>query len=87
MSHQSNRRTFLGQGLAGISLAATAPSFLALSSSALAADEASGNAKSDRILVVLQLSGGNDGLSDGQCDRCRQSASVAQRADLTHDDR
>jgi len=59
MSQNTTRRTFLGQGLAGISLAATAPSFLALSSRALAAEPA----KDDRILVVLQLSGGNDGIS------------------------
>jgi len=59
MTKNVNRRSFLGHGLAGISLAATAPSFLSLSSSVFAAEEA----KNDRILVVLQLSGGNDGLS------------------------
>jgi uncharacterized protein (DUF1501 family) len=53
-----NRRSFLKRGLAGISLAATAPSFLHFSSDALAGDP-----RDDRILVVLQLSGGSDGLS------------------------
>jgi len=59
MSNNIDRRSFLGRGLTGISLAATAPSFLSLSSGAFAGEEA----KNDRILVVLQLSGGNDGLS------------------------
>ncbi|MHC4952735.1 MAG: DUF1501 domain-containing protein [Planctomycetota bacterium] len=57
-----DRRNFLGHGIAGLgglSLASTAPSFLSFSSSVLAAEEA----KNDRVLVVLQLSGGNDGLS------------------------
>ena len=53
-----SRRRFLRQGLAGFSLAATAPHFLGVSSSAFA-----GDGDDDRILVVVQLSGGNDGLS------------------------
>ncbi|MHC4668952.1 MAG: DUF1501 domain-containing protein [Planctomycetota bacterium] len=53
-----NRRRFLKRGVAGLSLAATAPHFLHLSSAAFA-----GEPRDDRILVVLQLSGGNDGLS------------------------
>jgi len=52
------RRRFFRKGLAGISLAATAPHFLSLSSKVFA-----GEPRDDRILVVLQLSGGNDGLS------------------------
>lgn len=52
-----SRRSLLGKGLMGFSLAATAPHFLNLSSRAFAQEA------SDRILVVLQLSGGNDGLS------------------------
>jgi uncharacterized protein (DUF1501 family) len=58
MSEPISRRSFLGS-LAGVSLAATAPHFLSLSSRALAGEPA----RNDRILVVLQLSGGNDGLS------------------------
>ncbi len=54
-----SRRSFLSKGLAGVSLAATAPHFLSLSSKVFAGEPAGG----DRILVVLQLSGGNDGLS------------------------
>jgi uncharacterized protein (DUF1501 family) len=53
-----SRRSFLSKGLAGVSLAATAPHFLSLSSRVFA-----GEPEGDRILVVLQLSGGNDGLS------------------------
>jgi len=52
------RRALLGKGVMGFSLAATAPHFLGLTSKAFAADGGS-----DRILVVVQLSGGNDGLS------------------------
>ncbi|MHC4934569.1 MAG: DUF1501 domain-containing protein [Planctomycetota bacterium] len=59
MSRKITRRDLLERGLWGFSLAATAPHFLGLSSRAYAGDEP-GN---DRILVVLQLSGGNDGLS------------------------
>lgn len=53
-----SRRSFLSKGLAGVSLAGTAPHFLSLSSRVFA-----GEPTGDRILVVLQLSGGNDGLS------------------------
>jgi len=54
-----SRRSLLSKGLAGVSLAATAPHFLSLSSRVLAGEPMA----DDRILVVLQLSGGNDGLS------------------------
>ena len=50
--HTLSRRSLLGKGLAGISLAATAPHFLGLTSRVFAADPTS-----DRILVVVQLSG------------------------------
>jgi len=53
----STRRTLLKQGL-GLGLAAGLPAFLP--HSALAGEKAAGRAP---ILVVLQLSGGNDGLS------------------------
>jgi uncharacterized protein (DUF1501 family) len=55
-----DRRHFLRGGLAGLSLAATAPRFLHLTSRAFAGE---GAPEGERILVVLQLSGGNDGLS------------------------
>ena len=57
MVHVVTRRSIL-KGVAGFSLAATAPHFLSLSSRVFA-----GEPRDDRILVVLQLSGGNDGLS------------------------
>ncbi len=53
-----SRRNLLTHCLAGFSLAATAPSFLNLTSRVFAGDP-----NDERILVVLQLSGGNDGLS------------------------
>ena len=55
-----DRRRFLGSGLAGLSLAATAPHFLGVTSRAFAGEQGDDH---DRVLVVLQLSGGNDGLS------------------------
>lgn len=59
MSQPISRRSFLTKGLTGLSLAATAPHFLSLSSRVFAGEPLG----DDRILVVLQLSGGNDGLS------------------------
>jgi uncharacterized protein (DUF1501 family) len=53
------RRRFLRHGLAGVSLAATAPHFLDLGARAFAGPPG----EPGRVLVVLQLSGGNDGLS------------------------
>ena len=55
-----NRRSFLKQSLAGsavISLSGAVPNFLLGASKPIAA------AKDDKILVVVQLSGGNDGLN------------------------
>lgn len=82
-----DRRHFLKRGLAGISLAATAPSFLHLSSAALAGDP-----RDDRILVVLQLSGGSDGLSmvvphaDPAYYRARRTTAVPARDVLKLDE-
>jgi uncharacterized protein (DUF1501 family) len=58
MEHIS-RRSFLSKGFVGLSMAATAPHFLSLSSKVFAAEPL----RDDRILVVLQFSGGSDGLS------------------------
>ena len=83
-----DRRTFLGQGLTGLSLAATAPSFLSLSTDVFAAEAA----KTDRILVVLQLSGGNDGLStvvpygDDAYHRQRRTTGIAKNEVLKLND-
>jgi uncharacterized protein (DUF1501 family) len=58
------RREFL-RGAAGISVASTFPLFLGKTAAAVAAgeDESGAQRGRDRILVVVQLSGGNDGLS------------------------
>ena len=53
-----NRRDFLRRGLGGIGVSAALPAFLGRASQALAAEPESG-----RILVVVELSGGNDGLN------------------------
>ena len=81
MSNVISRRKLLGQGLWGLSLAATAPHFLGLSSRVFAGDDPT----NDRILVVLQLSGGNDGLStvvpyaDDAYYRARRNSAIAQK--------
>ncbi|MCZ6787941.1 MAG: hypothetical protein O7E54_12345, partial [Planctomycetota bacterium] len=77
-----DRRGFLTHGLAGFSLAATAPHFLSLSSRVFAD---AGGGLDARVLVVLQLSGGNDGLStvvpyaDDAYYRARRQTAVAQK--------
>lgn len=59
------RREFIGNGLIMASAALTLPSFLQRSALALpsAASGSLAGVPEDRILVVLQLSGGNDGLN------------------------
>jgi uncharacterized protein (DUF1501 family) len=62
------RRTFLQTGLTMMATAATAPAFLAHTGDALAQSAPRGAANTpgipdDRVLVVVQLSGGNDGLN------------------------
>jgi uncharacterized protein (DUF1501 family) len=62
------RRLFLQRGLTFVSLAATAPLFIERSARALAPPEGAllsnqPGVPEDRILVVVQLSGGNDGLN------------------------
>ena len=54
MSH--SRRRFIGNGLSFISLSLTMPNFLMQAASAQ-------TAKNGKILVVLEMSGGNDGLN------------------------
>jgi uncharacterized protein (DUF1501 family) len=61
-----SRRLFLTRGAQVLSAAATIPLFLDRSGHALAAEFAAnpqGVGRPDRILVVLQLAGGNDGLN------------------------
>ncbi|MEM1107786.1 MAG: DUF1501 domain-containing protein [Planctomycetota bacterium] len=62
------RRRFLGHGLGLISAASTVPAFLMRAGDALAADttmrlSSKPGVPDDRVLVIVQLSGGNDGLN------------------------
>jgi uncharacterized protein (DUF1501 family) len=61
-----SRRDFLARGLYGIGLGAGLPVFLGRTSAALTAQALQGTSMEkhpERILVVLELSGGNDGLN------------------------
>src|SRR3954468_5531716 len=61
-----SRRLFLARGAQVLSAAATIPLFLDRSGRAMAAEFANnpqGVGRPDRVLVVLQLAGGNDGLN------------------------
>src|SRR5436305_1090791 len=57
------RRRFLWQGGLLVAAAGTLPSFLSRAGSALAADPRGTRYGDDTILVVIQMSGGNDGLN------------------------
>ncbi|MEO1237142.1 MAG: DUF1501 domain-containing protein, partial [Planctomycetota bacterium] len=62
------RRRFLGHGLGLVSAATTVPAFLLRAGDALAADttmrlSSKPGVPDDRVLLVVQLSGGNDGLN------------------------
>ncbi|MDY7109014.1 MAG: DUF1501 domain-containing protein [Planctomycetota bacterium] len=66
--HLCTRRLFLQRGLTFLSLAATTPLFIERSARALAPPEGSllsnrPGVPEDRVLVIVQLSGGNDGLN------------------------
>jgi len=67
MKHPYTRREFLTAGLGMVSTLATVPTFLATSTRALArtSERLSSlpGVPDDRVLVVVQLSGGNDGLN------------------------
>src|SRR5688572_27913174 len=61
-----SRRMFLKHGAQLLSAAGTLPLFLDRSARAMAADVAKnpqGAGRPDRILVIVQLAGGNDGLN------------------------
>ena len=59
VSRQSiSRRDFIGQGIGLLAAAGTVPAFLGSTCLALG-----GGGNSNRVLVVIQLSGGNDGLN------------------------
>ena len=55
-----SRRVFLRDGLAFASLCATAPAFIQRSALGMLAPQ---QARGERILVIVQLGGGNDGLN------------------------
>jgi uncharacterized protein (DUF1501 family) len=82
------RREFLRRGLIGVSVAGAYPFFLGRTAAALAAGP-----DSDRVLVVLQLSGGNDGLStvvpysDPEYGRARTTIRIGEGSVLKIDDR
>src|SRR5438105_9104469 len=66
MTCNCSRREFLARGLYGIGLGTTLPVFLSRTSAALTAQALQGTSMEthpERILVVLELSGGNDGLN------------------------
>ena len=66
MTCTCSRREFLARGLYGISLGAGLPVFLSRTTAALTAQALQGTSMErhpERILVVLELSGGNDGLN------------------------
>ena len=66
MKCSCSRRDFLARGLYGIGLGAALPLFLDRTSAALTAQALQGTSMEkhpERILVVLELSGGNDGLN------------------------
>src|SRR5260221_2712326 len=61
-----SRREFLVRGLYGVGVGATLPIILSRTSAALTAQALQGTSiekHPERILVVLELSGGNDGLN------------------------
>ncbi len=68
MMHAINRRQFVGQTLGLTALTATVPGFLHQTGQALAGDGRRDSTpipglKDGRVLVVVQLAGGNDGLN------------------------
>jgi uncharacterized protein (DUF1501 family) len=82
-----SRRDFLARGLYGIGIGAGLPLVLGRTSAALAAEALQGTSRErhpERILVVVELSGGNDGLntvvpySDPAYYRARPTLGIAE---------
>ncbi len=61
MSH--TRREFISNGLGFVALGFTVPTMLMQASQAVAAQKAVAGGKSGKILVVIEMAGGNDGLN------------------------
>src|SRR5947207_1473897 len=83
-----SRREFLVRGLYGVGVGATLPIILSRTSAALAAQALEGTSMErhpERILVVVELSGGNDGLNtvvpygDPVYYRARPKLGIAER--------
>ncbi len=86
-----SRRAFLARGLYGIGVGAVLPLVLSRTSAALAAQARQGTSVEkhpERILVVIELSGGNDGLNtvvpygDSAYYRARPTLGIPERAVL-----
>src|SRR4026207_898931 len=83
-----SRRDFLARGLYGIGVGAGLPLILSRTSAALTAQALQGTSVEthpERLLVVIELSGGNDGLntvvpySDAAYYRARPKLGIAER--------
>jgi uncharacterized protein (DUF1501 family) len=88
-----SRRDFLRNGLYGLGIASGLPYLLEETSIALAADSLDDGEKNpERILVVIELSGGNDGLNtvvpygDDEYYRVRPNLGIRKEKLLTIDD-
>jgi len=95
MKCSCSRRDFLARGLYGIGLGASLPVFLNRTTAALTAQALQGTSMErhpERILVVLELSGGNDGLNtvvphgDAAYYRARPNIGIPAREVLKVDD-
>src|ERR1700730_17778348 len=95
MGRSCCRRDFLVRGLYGIGIGAALPAFLSRTSAALTAQALQGTSvekRPERILVVLELSGGNDGLNtvvpyrDTAYYRARPLLGIAACEVLRHND-
>ena len=96
MTCSCSRRDFLARGLYGIGLGAGLPVVLSRTTAALTAQALQGTSMEthpERILVVLELSGGNDGLNtvvpyaDAAYYRARPKIGISEREVLKVNDR